>query len=121
MIPTPKLNQRWVSQAEPELGLGIIVEVTDALVKVWFRAAKERRQYALSTAPLRRVQLQVGDKVSLQQGAEIVVEKVSALGDFLFLSCKWSGLFGNRVGGWPELQQAGSTLAGGSGGRGRGL
>ncbi len=82
MTNQPKPNQRYVSQAEPELGLGIIVEVAAGLVKVWFRAARERRQYALATAPLRRVQLQVGDKVTLQNGAEIVVERVSEHAEF---------------------------------------
>ncbi len=70
-------QQRYVSQSEPELGLGLITEVNERMVKVWFRAAQERRQYAPSSAPLRRVAFAVGQAVLLRSGASMVVERVT--------------------------------------------
>ncbi|MCV6625628.1 MAG: hypothetical protein OIF38_05995, partial [Cellvibrionaceae bacterium] len=48
-------GQRWVSNTEAELGLGIIVDADERIVEISFPAAGERRQYALNNAPLSRV------------------------------------------------------------------
>ena len=57
MMNQPLPGQRWVSDSEPELGLGIILEAGFGRVEVLFPAASERRQYALKSAPLRRVEI----------------------------------------------------------------
>lgn len=49
-------GQRWISEAEPDLGLGLVVETGDRRVKVVFLATDEERSYASETAPLSRVQ-----------------------------------------------------------------
>ena len=64
----PLPGQRWVSDSEPELGLGIILEAGFGRVEVLFPAASERRQYALKSAPLRRVEFKVGDRIKLHDG-----------------------------------------------------
>ena len=56
-------NQRWVSEGEPELGVGSVVETNKNRVQVNFPAAGETRQYALANAPLRRVVFKPGDTV----------------------------------------------------------
>lgn len=74
----PVPGQRWVSDTEPELGLGLILKVEFGRVELLFPAANEHRQYALKTAPLRRVQFHEGDTIKTHDGAEFVVESVEA-------------------------------------------
>ncbi|MHA3772366.1 RNA polymerase-associated protein RapA [Verrucomicrobiota bacterium sgz303538] len=72
----PVAGQRWVSDTEPELGLGIILRAEFGRVEIFFPAANEQRQYALKTAPLRRVQFKEGDRIKLHDGANLVVDTV---------------------------------------------
>lgn len=69
-------GQRWVSDGEPELGLGIIRKSGEGRVEIAFPAADEIRIYATETAPLRRVKFQVGDKLTIHSGSERIVESV---------------------------------------------
>lgn len=69
-------GQRWVSDSEPELGLGIILGGGDGQVEIVFPAAGENRCYALDSAPLRRVRFLPGDRIRTHEGIETTVEKV---------------------------------------------
>lgn len=69
-------GQRWVSDGEPELGLGIIRKSGEGRVEIAFPAADEIRIYATETAPLRRVKFQAGDKLTIHSGSERIVESV---------------------------------------------
>jgi ATP-dependent helicase HepA len=69
-------GQRWVSDGEPELGLGVIRRSGDGRVEITFPAAGETRIYATETAPLRRVKFMAGDKIKIQSGEELTVVKV---------------------------------------------
>ena len=55
------LGQRWVSHADVELGLGIIVELEGRRVTLHFPAVGEDRTYATHRAPLTRLSLSPGD------------------------------------------------------------
>src|SRR4029077_6624052 len=55
-------GQRWMSEAEPELGLGIVAAAEGRQVEIEFPAAGERRRYASGASPLRRVRFRVGDR-----------------------------------------------------------
>ena len=70
-------GQRWVSDGEPELGLGIIRSSGDGRVEIAFPAAGETRCYAVDTAPLRRVKFLPGDRIKVHPGAEMTVTQVS--------------------------------------------
>jgi ATP-dependent helicase HepA len=72
----PVTGQRWVSDTEPELGLGIILNAGFGRVEVFFPAASEQRQYAVESAPLRRVRFAAGDKIKSRQGTELLVDSV---------------------------------------------
>jgi ATP-dependent helicase HepA len=72
----PVPGQRWVSDTEPELGLGIILKAGFGRVEVFFHAAGEQRQYSMESAPLRRVRFAAGDKIKSRQGSELLVEAV---------------------------------------------
>jgi len=54
-------GQRWISNTESELGLGLILEVSFKRVTVRFLASDEQRIYASDNAPLTRVSFAVGD------------------------------------------------------------
>lgn len=69
-------GQRWVSDTEPELGLGILLKFEFGRVEMFFPAADEHRQYALESSALRRVAFRAGDTIRLHSGEELVVEGV---------------------------------------------
>jgi ATP-dependent helicase HepA len=62
------VGQRWVSETEPELGLGTVVARVEDRVRLCFTGADEERQYAVERAPLRRVMFGPGDRVTLTDG-----------------------------------------------------
>jgi len=55
------LGQRWISQTETELGLGIVVDVEGRNVTLRFPVAEEDRVYARANSPLARVVYHPGD------------------------------------------------------------
>ncbi|MEO5915069.1 MAG: helicase-related protein [Luteolibacter sp.] len=69
-------GQRWVSDSEPELGLGIITASGGGRVDIRFPAAGEMRCYATDTAPLRRVKFLPGDRIKVHSGEEMEVLSV---------------------------------------------
>ncbi len=70
------LGQRWVSESEPELGLGLVVEAQDKTVQVAFPAAGVDRRYGIQSAPLRRIRFQEGDEIKLRDGGVHTVLEV---------------------------------------------
>jgi ATP-dependent helicase HepA len=69
-------GQRWISETEPELGLGLVVDVTPRTVQVLYHAANETRHYAISNAPLKRVRFAAGDEIESREGVRLTVETV---------------------------------------------
>ena len=69
-----KLGQRWISNTEPELGLGVVTDDENRRVTLQFPASAERRTYASDNAPLNRVQYQVGDQISNTEKLKITIE-----------------------------------------------
>ena len=57
------VGQRWISNTEAELGLGIVSKTDHRLVTISYPAAAEQRVYAADNAPLTRVTYRVGDQV----------------------------------------------------------
>ena len=53
-------GQRWISNTESELGLGIIVSSENRRIEVSYPAVAERRTYATDNAPLSRVIYNIG-------------------------------------------------------------
>ncbi len=69
-------GQRWISETEPELGLGLVVDVTPRTVQVLFHAAKETRHYAIGNAPLKRVRFAAGDEIESREGVWLTVSAI---------------------------------------------
>ncbi|MBC54212.1 MAG: RNA polymerase-binding ATPase [Gammaproteobacteria bacterium] len=64
-------GQRWISDTEPDLGLGMVTETDHRTVTFDFSAVDESRRYARDAAPLTRLVLNVGDPLQL---GEVKVE-----------------------------------------------
>ncbi|MEH6910628.1 MAG: RNA polymerase-associated protein RapA [Oceanicoccus sp.] len=79
-------GQRWVSNTESELGLGIVLEVIGRRVEISFPAAAERRTYAVDNAPISRVQYDVGQKIQDGGGQEFTIDEVLDNGGCLIYS-----------------------------------
>ncbi len=76
-------GQRWISEAEPELGLGTVLRVEDGCVGILFPASGEMRQYSAESAPLKRVRFREGDSVKAHDGETFVVEAVAETGGLI--------------------------------------
>ncbi len=121
-------GQRWVSDGEPELGLGIILRRGDGRVEIEFPAADEKRIYATETAPLRRVRFLPGDRIKLQSGEELTVARVREekglliyetdggevneyeLSDSISFSKPEERLFGGKLDDFAEFDLRGEAL-----------
>ncbi len=71
------IGQRWLSDAEPELGLGVVVETDTRFMTVLFPVTDESRVYAKANAPLTRIQFSVGDEIEDIDGERWLVVGVS--------------------------------------------
>lgn len=69
-------GQRWVSNTESELGLGLILEVNFNRVTVLFLATGDRRVYAKDNAPLTRVLFVAGDVIESTENKKITVKEL---------------------------------------------
>ena len=73
-------GQRWVSDNEAALGLGIVQSVAFRTVQIEFPAANEIRTYAKATAPLTRVEFGVGDSIKSMDGGRLSITKIEHVG-----------------------------------------
>jgi ATP-dependent helicase HepA len=70
-----KPGQRWISNAEPELGLGTILRVEGRSVQVLYATSGVLRHYAVHAAPLTRAEFRAGQKIQ-GKGLSFTVERV---------------------------------------------
>ena len=70
-------GQRWISESEPELGLGSVLKLTPRTVIVEFKASGQNREYARNNAPLRRVRFRPGDTIQNRKGKALTIESVT--------------------------------------------
>jgi ATP-dependent helicase HepA len=75
-LPTFVPGQRWISETEPELGLGIVLNVENNRVTLLFIASSERRTYAVNNSPLTRVRFSKGDSIESADGWKLKVTDV---------------------------------------------
>lgn len=69
-------GQRWISNTESELGLGLILEVEFNRVSVLYLATGDKRIYAMDNAPLTRAQFSVGDEVESTENFKFIVKEI---------------------------------------------
>ena len=71
-----KTGQKWISNAEPELGMGRIIRLEHRQVSCYFDLVGEERTYSRSQAPLSRVKFNPGDQIQTLDGITITVTSV---------------------------------------------
>ena len=69
-------GQRWISNTESELGLGMILDAEFNRVTVLFLATGDKRIYARDNAPLTRVQFVEGDVIESTEYCKITVQQI---------------------------------------------
>ena len=68
------IGQRWLSDTETELGLGVLIDVDERSVSILFPKSDETRVYARSNAPLSRIVFNIKDELQDQEGTKWLVE-----------------------------------------------
>ena len=82
------IGQRWVSETENSLGLGIITALDFRSVTLHFPATDETRIYAVAQAPLTRIALNKGEQIHHQAGWQGEVIDVQEMNGLLFYLVK---------------------------------
>jgi len=77
-------GQRWISEAEPELGIGILVSHDKRIIKIHFPDSDCHRQYSRAAAPVKRVCFKIGDKVQPRKTKEFCVERIMESNGLLY-------------------------------------
>lgn len=80
-------GQRWISESEPELGLGRIISSEYGRVEVEFLATDEKRTYASDNAPLKRVAFRVGDQIHDTDNNSFTVDDVIEVNGCIVYQC----------------------------------
>ncbi|ESK40451.1 hypothetical protein P256_00903 [Acinetobacter nectaris CIP 110549] len=62
------IGQRWLSDTETELGLGVVIDVDERSVSILFPKSDETRVYAKTNAPLSRIIFNTKDELHDQEG-----------------------------------------------------
>ena len=81
-----QIGQRWMSEMEPELGMGIVQSVERRRIGLSFPASDVLRIYSTESAPIKRVRFRMGDRVSFQNGDSFIVKKINEKDHLLFYS-----------------------------------
>ncbi|WP_426416572.1 RNA polymerase-associated protein RapA [Aestuariirhabdus sp. LZHN29] len=71
-------GQRWISEAENDLGLGTILTLDHRLITVLYPGSGETRAYARHNHPLHRVEFAAGDSVKSHEGWILQVTEVTS-------------------------------------------
>lgn len=66
-------GQRWISNTESELGLGIVTDTAFNRVTLLFLATGEKRVYACDNAPLTRVRFDRGDLIESSDQHKVII------------------------------------------------
>lgn len=68
------IGQRWLSDTETELGLGVVIDADERSVSILFPKSDETRLYSRNNAPLSRIVFNINDEIQDQEGIVWTVE-----------------------------------------------
>ncbi|MEO6925521.1 MAG: RNA polymerase-associated protein RapA [Rhodanobacter sp.] len=105
-------GQRWISSAEPELGLGTVLRVEGRGVQVLFAKAGILRPYAVESAPLLRAEFRAGQRVA-GKGIAFLVERVEIRNELLIYRGEGRELEEGQLDDEQSVSQADDRLIGG--------
>lgn len=80
-------GQRWYSEGEPELGLGILLEHEGKRVRIEFPLCEEVRIYGLQSSPLKRFLLNKGDSLTTRDGKSLIIDAIQENNGVMFYLC----------------------------------
>jgi len=78
-----KAGQRWITEMEPEMGVGVVKNAGNRTVEIYFPASDTSRTYSTAAAPLKRVAFKSGDTVKTREGASFTITSVSVRDDLI--------------------------------------
>ncbi len=78
------VGQRYISEPEPELGLGFVSSVASFQIGMDFPAAGEQRLYAADTQVLKRAVFREGERVNARDGRGFAIEAIEERGGILY-------------------------------------
>ncbi|MDC1287371.1 SNF2-related protein, partial [Gammaproteobacteria bacterium] len=109
------IGQRWISAAELQLGLGMVIEIEHRTVSIVFPATGETRIYARADAPLTRVRFRAGDWVERQDGELLKVLELAEANGLIVYQCEdeqgdAQQLPEGRLSNFLQLNQPGERL-----------
>ena len=99
------VGQRWISEAETDLGLGLVQSVDFRSVTLYFPTIDDVRTYSVQNAPLTRVIFKNGDKVPLQDGNVVTIESVEVIDDIAFYFTAGRSISEIQLSGAIQLNQ----------------
>jgi len=105
-------GQRWISTAEPELGLGTVLRVEGRGVQILFAKAGVLRPYAIESAPLMRAEFRAGQRVA-GKGIAFLVERVEIREELLIYRGEGRELEEGQLDDEQSVSQADDRLIGG--------
>lgn len=78
------IGQRWISNTESQLGLGIITDLNGRQVRVSFPAAAEERIYSTNNPPLSRIIYKEGEEIVTNEQQKLHVAQIEERQGLLF-------------------------------------
>lgn len=81
------IGQRWISNTESQLGLGIITGLEARQVNINFPAAEEERIYAIDNAPLSRIIYKEGEEIITSDQQKLIVKAIHEHQGLIIYSC----------------------------------
>jgi len=105
-------GQRWISTAEPELGLGTVLRVEGRGVQVLFAKSGVLRPYAMDSAPLVRAEFRAGQRVA-GKGIAFLVERIDEREGLLVYRGEGRELHEGQLDDEQSVSQADDRLMGG--------
>lgn len=104
------VGQRWLSEAETDLGLGMVQEVSFRAVTLYFPAVDDTRSYSSQNAPLTRVIFKVGDTLPLADGSTLHVTEVKEANGIVFYFDNSRSVSEIQLSGHIQLNQPSDRL-----------
>ena len=108
-----EVGQRWISDTESDLGLGMVQEVSFRQVAILFPVADEVRRYSKEQAPLTRIKFNIEDTVLLEDGSKLTITEIQEMNGILFYGDADRILPETQLSGHIQLSQASERLLAG--------
>ena len=84
-------GQKWISNAEPELGMGRVLRIEQRQISLFFDLVGEERIYSRVDAPLIRVKFNPGDEIKTSDGITIIVSSIAERNGFYIYHGDYQG------------------------------